>query len=89
MLLGRETIYRDGKRMGWLSSGGYGYTVGRNILCAYVAADEPAHSEYTVEVMGERYPALRHTRPPYDPERKAILACSSARAVHARFPIVA
>jgi hypothetical protein len=25
-------------------------------------------------VMGERYPALRHTRPPYDPERKAILA---------------
>ena len=31
VLLGRETIYRDGKRVGWLSSGGYGYTVG----CAF------------------------------------------------------
>ena len=28
VLLGRETIYRDGKRVGWLSSGGWGYTVG-------------------------------------------------------------
>jgi hypothetical protein len=25
-------------------------------------------------VMGERYPAVRHTRPLYDPERKAILS---------------
>ena len=27
ILLGRETIYRDGERVGWLTSGGYGYTV--------------------------------------------------------------
>ena len=60
--------------LGRVTSAGYGYTVGRNILCAYVAADEPAHREYAVEVMGERYPALRHTRPLYDPDRKAILA---------------
>jgi glycine cleavage system aminomethyltransferase T len=60
--------------LGRVSSAGYGYTVGRNILCAYVAADEPAHPEYAVEAMGERHPAIRHTRPPYDPDRKAILA---------------
>ncbi len=31
-------------------------------------------AEYAVEVMGERYPAVRHTRPLYDPDRMAILA---------------
>ena len=29
VLLGRETIYRDGQRVGWLASGGFGYTVGQ------------------------------------------------------------
>src|SRR5262249_25091548 len=36
VLLGRETIYRDGKRVGWLASGGYGYTVERSIGYGYV-----------------------------------------------------
>jgi 4-methylaminobutanoate oxidase (formaldehyde-forming) len=27
VLLGRETIYREGERVGWLTSGGYGYTI--------------------------------------------------------------
>ena len=60
--------------LGRVTSGGYGYTVGRNIFCAYVAADEPVAAEYVIEVMGERHPALRHTRPLYDPDRRAILA---------------
>ena len=46
----------------------------RNILCAYLAADEPRIAAYEIEVMGERYPAVRHTRPLYDPDRRAILA---------------
>ena len=33
-----------------------------------------ADTELRIEVMGECFPALRHTRPPYDPERSAILA---------------
>ena len=36
VLLGRETIYRDGERVGWLSSAGYGYTIGRSIGYGYV-----------------------------------------------------
>jgi sarcosine dehydrogenase len=36
ILLGRETIYRDGERVGWLTSGGYGYTIGRSIGYGYV-----------------------------------------------------
>ena len=36
VLLGRETIYRDGERVGWLTSGGFGYTVGKAIGYGYV-----------------------------------------------------
>jgi 4-methylaminobutanoate oxidase (formaldehyde-forming) len=73
-MFGGEIVLSADRTLGRVTSAGYGYTVGRNILCAYLPADEPARSEYEVEVMGVRYPALRHTRPLYDPERKAILA---------------
>ena len=36
ILLGRETIYRDGVRVGWLSSGGFGHTLGKPIGYGYV-----------------------------------------------------
>jgi glycine cleavage system aminomethyltransferase T/glycine/D-amino acid oxidase-like deaminating enzyme len=71
-MYGGEIVLAGDRVLGRVTSAGYGYTVGRNILCAYVAADEPAHDEYAVEVMGERYPAHRHARPLYDPDRKAI-----------------
>ncbi|MEL6314196.1 MAG: FAD-dependent oxidoreductase, partial [Pseudomonadota bacterium] len=40
ILFGRETIFRDGQRCGWLSSGGFGHTVGRSIGIGYVRADD-------------------------------------------------
>ena len=73
-LFGGEIVYADDRVLGRVTSGGYGYTVGRNIFCAYGSTREPAASEYAIEVMGERHPALRHTRPLYDPDRQAILA---------------
>ena len=73
-LFGGEIVLAGDRVLGRVTSGGYGYTVGRNIFCAYVAADEPGAAEYAIEVMGERHPALRHTRPLYDPDRSAILA---------------
>ena len=36
VLLGRETIYRDGERVGWLTSGGFGYTINKPIGYGYV-----------------------------------------------------
>ena len=73
-LFGGEIVLTGGRVLGRVTSAGYGYTVGRNLLCAYVAAAEPAHAMYEVEAMGERHPAVRHTRPLYDPDRRAILA---------------
>jgi sarcosine dehydrogenase len=73
VLLGRETIYRDGRRCGWLSSAGYGYTVGSNIGYGYVrdaaGVDETyvRSGSYELEVATERVPATVFLEPPYDP----------------------
>ncbi|MBI3453726.1 MAG: FAD-dependent oxidoreductase [Rhodospirillales bacterium] len=78
MLLGRETIYRDGERVGWLSSGGWGYTVEANIGYGYVrradgvAEDWLLSGRYELEVASVRVPANVHLQPIYDPKMERI-----------------
>jgi sarcosine dehydrogenase len=73
VLLGRETIFRDGKQVGWLTSAGWGYTVERNIGYGYVrnpkgvSADWLKSGRYELEVATERMPAEIHLAPLYDP----------------------
>jgi sarcosine dehydrogenase len=77
-LLGRETIYRDGKRVGWLTSGGFGYTVRCNIGYGYVRnADGVDRSylesgRYELEVAAELVPCTLHLGPLYDPSMQRI-----------------
>ena len=73
VLLGRETIYREGKRVGWLSGGGYGYTVGRSIGYGYVRDPENGvdrnsvlSGRYELEVATTRVPAQVFLDPLYD-----------------------
>ncbi len=74
VLLGRETIYRNGQRVGWLTSGGYGYTVGKSIGLGYVRnpdgvdADYVMSGDYELEVATERVRAQLHMKPLYDPK---------------------
>src|SRR3546814_18718607 len=49
VLLGRETIFRDGRQVGWLTSGGYGYTVGKNIGFGYVRDAEGVSTDRSEE----------------------------------------
>ena len=76
VLLGRETIYRNGERVGWLSSAGWGYTVQRNIgsaMSAIRTASMPTivmSGDYELEVATERVPAEPFLKPLYDPEMK-------------------
>jgi sarcosine dehydrogenase len=79
VLLGRETIYRDGKRVGWLSSGGYGYTGGRSIGYGYVRDPENGvdrdmvlSGRYELEVATTRVPAEVFLDPLYDPTMSRI-----------------
>ena len=79
VLLGRETIYRDGKRVGWLASGGYGYTVERSIGYGYVRDPENGvdrasvlSGRYELEVATVRVPAEVFLDPLYDPANTRI-----------------
>ena len=78
VLLGRETIYRDGERVGWLSSAGWGYTVGANIGFGYVrnpGGIDRAYLEsgrYELEVAGERVAFEWHPGPLYDPSMQKM-----------------
>jgi len=78
VLLGRETIYRDGERVGWLTSGGYGYTIGRSIGYGYVrnaagvSADYVTGGTYSLEVGGEQVPADVSLQPFYDPSNARV-----------------
>jgi glycine cleavage system aminomethyltransferase T len=46
VLLGRETILRDGQPVGYLTSGGYGYTVGKNVGYGYVRNADGVSDEF-------------------------------------------
>jgi 4-methylaminobutanoate oxidase (formaldehyde-forming) len=74
VLLGRETIYRDSERVGWLASGGFGYTIGRSIGYGYVRRaagvdrDFVLSGDYELEVAGDRVPAQVFLDPIHDPD---------------------
>ncbi|MGF1632143.1 MAG: FAD-dependent oxidoreductase [Kiloniellaceae bacterium] len=80
VLLGRETIYRDGERVGWLTSAGYGHTVGKPIGYGYVrnpaGVDEDFlnSGSYELEVASERVPCALHMEALYDPEMARVKA---------------
>lgn len=74
ILSGRETIYRDGQRVGWLSSGGFGHTLGRSIGMGYIRNPEGVTTDYVLsgryelEVATVRVPAEVSLAPLYDPK---------------------
>ncbi|RWH78572.1 MAG: FAD-dependent oxidoreductase [Mesorhizobium sp.] len=80
VLLGRETILRNNEPVGYLTSGGYGYTVGKNIGYGYVrnadgvSDDFLASGDYELVVAMERTPAKIHLEPLYDPAGARIRA---------------
>ncbi len=80
VLLGRETILRDGDFAGYLTSGGFGYTIGRPIGYGYVrhadgvTEDYLNAGHYDLVVANERVQAKLHLAPIYDPESSRIKA---------------
>jgi 4-methylaminobutanoate oxidase (formaldehyde-forming) len=78
VLVGRETILRDGQPVGYLTSGGYGYTIGKSVGYGYVrheagVTEDFLHSgRYELVVANEVYPAKIGLRPFYDPENARV-----------------
>jgi sarcosine dehydrogenase len=80
LLAGRETILRNGGPVGYLTSGGWGYTLRKNIGLGYVrngtgvTDDYLKSGSYELEVASERVPAALHLGPLYDPGMSRIRA---------------
>jgi len=78
VLLGRETILRNGIPVGYLSSGGFGYTINKPIGYGYIRNEDGvndsfiAEGEYALEVATKRVPANVHMKPLYDPDMVRI-----------------
>ena len=80
VLVGRETILRDGKFAGYLTSGGYGYTVAKPIGYGYVRNPEGVTDQYVMAgnyelvVAQERIKATPHLKSIYDPTHARVKA---------------
>ncbi|WP_425089725.1 GcvT family protein [Stappia sp.] len=80
VLLGRETILRNGEFAGYLTSGGFGYTLRRPIGYGYVRNADGVNDDYLAEgdyelvVANERVKATLHLEPLYDPKNERVKA---------------
>jgi glycine cleavage system T protein len=78
VLWGGEPILRDGRPVGYTTSGSFAHTLGAAIGMGYVTADEPitpgwiALGRYEIEVAADRFAATPHLRAPYDPAKVAL-----------------
>ena len=72
---GYEPIWHDGRRVGFVTSGGYGHTLGTSLAMALI---EPGLAEpgtaLTSHIVGVERPARVIAPSPYDPEGKAMRA---------------
>ena len=80
LLYGNEAIVRDGRVVGYLTSGAYGHHLGAAVGLGYVACDptETAGallgSSYAIEVAGEQVAARASLAPLYDPKAERMRA---------------
>jgi 4-methylaminobutanoate oxidase (formaldehyde-forming) len=80
VLLGRETILRNGAFAGYLTSGGYGYTIGKPIGLGYVRNADGVDDDYIragnyeLVVASETVKAKVHLEPLYDPANARVRA---------------
>ncbi len=81
VLLGRETILRDGKQVGWLSSGGFGHTINKPIGYGYVSSPDGVvdrawldGGRYELVVAGDCVRCEIHLKPLYDPGMARVRA---------------
>ena len=78
VLVGRETILRNGIFAGYLTSGGYGYTVGKPIGYGYVRNADGVTAEYVMSgsyelvVAQEKVKAMPHLAALVDPSNSRI-----------------
>jgi glycine cleavage system T protein len=80
ILVGRETILRNGEPVGYLTSGGYGCTIGKSVGYGYVRNAEGVSDDfletgsYELVVANEKFPAKIGMEPFFDPSNSRVKA---------------
>lgn len=70
---GFEPVWRNGSRVGFVTSGGYGHTLDRSLAMALVDNDVAEEgAELSVHVVGAERPARIIPPSPYDPDGKVM-----------------
>jgi 4-methylaminobutanoate oxidase (formaldehyde-forming) len=73
-----ELIYRNGKYVGYVQSGAYGFTLGGAVALSVIEDDEPITEEYLrtgkfeIEVNNVMYAAKASFKPMYDPKGERV-----------------
>ena len=73
MLFHDEPIWSDGERVGRITSGMFGHTLGAAVGLGWISA-KPASAEYQIEIAGTKFDATASAKPMLDPGNAAILA---------------
>jgi glycine cleavage system aminomethyltransferase T/glycine/D-amino acid oxidase-like deaminating enzyme len=68
MLWHGEEVFAGEERIGYVTSAGYGHTLGASVGLAWIHGDIPEHAAVTVEVRTRRVPATLRIEPFYDPK---------------------
>jgi dimethylglycine dehydrogenase len=68
---GGEPVFRNGKGVGRVTSGTYGYTVGMSLALAMVKDVEPG-DDVDVMVLGQPHKAKILHEPPFDPKGEKL-----------------
>ncbi|WP_246697839.1 aminomethyltransferase family protein [Rhizobium sp. G21] len=72
---GYEPVWKDGNLIGYVTSGGYGHTIGRSLAMAMIDREQAtAGNELTVHLVGDECRAVVIDASPYDPTGKAMRA---------------
>jgi len=70
--LGSEPVQVDGELVGRVTSGGYGYTVGKSIAYAYLPVEHEVGTEVAVEIFGDWVQGTVAREPLFDPKGERI-----------------
>ena len=70
---GYEPVWSGDRKVGFVTSGGYGYTVGKSLAMALVDRDVAGEgTALSVHVVGVECPATVIAASPYDPDGRAM-----------------
>ncbi|WP_420011965.1 glycine cleavage T C-terminal barrel domain-containing protein [Tateyamaria sp.] len=70
---GYEPVWQDGRKVGFVTSGGYGHTVGKSLAMAMVDVDVAGEgTDLQVHIVGVERPAKVIAPSPYDPTGTAM-----------------